>query len=103
MLQWVTLGLSIALGLWVSTALVPKEWKIANAPAGVFIFVGIVGGIIALISALEMKPLIWWVNHVTYKLGIMPKIYLPQIKPSIVYPDPTMIEIDKEANEFYAR
>jgi hypothetical protein len=103
-LQWVTLGLSIALGLWVSTAVVPKEWKIANAPAGVFIFVGIVGGIIALISALEMKPLIWWVNHVTYRLGIMPLSYLPNKESSTtMYPDPTINEIDKAANEFYAR
>jgi hypothetical protein len=102
-LQWVSLGLSIALGLWVSTTFIPKDWKIANAPAGVFIFVAIVGGIIALISALEIKPLIWWINNVTYRLGMMPIVYLPHGESATVYPDPTMIEINKEANEFYAR
>ncbi len=102
-IQWISLGLSVALGLWASTSLVPKEWKVANAPAGVFVFVGIVGGIVALISALEMKPLVWWTNQAAYRLKLKPVTFLPHTEqPSAVYPDPTIIELRKE-DEFYTK
>src|SRR5262249_46893747 len=85
--QWLILVLALVAAFMLSTAPFPKEWKVANAPVGVFVFVGIVGAVAVLIQAMEMKPLVWWKNQILYRLRVKPLLFLPHPEPAPTYLD----------------
>ncbi len=91
---------SIIGALLIATSL-PKEWKFNNVPAGVFVFVGIVGAAIVLGKMSEVKPWMWWKNMVLYRLNIVPKTFVPKPEPAPLYPDPNIIESKKKSEQYY--
>lgn len=90
--QWALMALGVAGGFIGAFNLVPKEWKILGAPAGVFVFVAIVGGVMVFVKACEMKPAAWWRNLLAYRLKLAPSVFLPRCEDGHVYPDPSIVE-----------
>lgn len=80
---------------------VPHDWKIANLPAGFIIGLVIICLAIVFVKMSEVKPWLWWRNAVVYKLNMMPTVFMPRPEPGQVYPDPTIIDVKKRANEYY--
>jgi hypothetical protein len=99
--QWLVLGLASVVALFVATKVVPNDWKINGAPAGVFAFVIVLGAGIAYVSATQMKPVAWWRNKFLYGLKVVPDVYLPKREEAQVYPDPTIIEPRKREDQNY--
>lgn len=87
-------------GLLIATNM-PKEWKFNNVPAGVFVFVGVVGAAMVLGKMSEVKPWMWWRNMVIYRLGIVPNTFVPKPEPAPLYPDPNIIETKKKTEGYY--
>ncbi len=79
----------------------PKEWKFNNVPAGVFVFVAVVGASIVLGKMSEVKPWLWWKNMVMYRLGLVPNLFVPKPEPAPLYPDPNIIESKKKTEQYY--
>ncbi|HEY9732652.1 MAG TPA: hypothetical protein V6C89_12110 [Drouetiella sp.] len=79
----------------------PKEWKFNNVPAGVFVFVAIVGASIVLGKMSEVKPWSWWKNMVLYRLGLVPNLFVPKPEPAPLYPDPNIIDSKKKTEQYY--
>jgi hypothetical protein len=101
--QWVMLGISVGVGFWVSFSLVPQNIKFGNVPAGLVVFVCIVGAMGAFVTASEMKPMVWWKNNFLYRLKLVPTQFLPRPQPGTVYPDPSIIEPGKRDDDYYVR
>jgi hypothetical protein len=79
----------------------PKEWKFNNVPAGVFVFVAIVGAALVLGKMSEVKPWMWWKNLLLYRLGLVPKVFIPKPEPAPLYPDPNINESKKKSEQYY--
>ncbi len=99
-LQWLILGVSAVVALLLATKL-PSDWKVNGAPAGVFVFVAVLGAGIAYVSATQMKPPAWWRNKIFYALHLVPSVYLPTREEAQLYPDPTIIERPKREDQGY--
>jgi uncharacterized membrane protein AbrB (regulator of aidB expression) len=98
--QWLILGVAAVAALFLASKM-PQNWKINGAPAGVFVFVIVLGAGIAYVSATQMKPPAWWRNKILYGLRIVPHVYLPNREEAQVYPDPTIIERGKREDQGY--
>jgi hypothetical protein len=98
--QWVLLGLTLVSALIVASW-IPPTWKIGGLPVcflvGLTVFcVGIV-----FVHAGQMKPPLWWMNQIYYRLNIYPKLYFPHREEGVPYPDPTIIEAGRREDESY--
>jgi hypothetical protein len=91
---------SIIGGLLIASNM-PKDWKFNNVPAGVFVFVAVVGAAMVLGKMSEVKPWMWWKNMLFYRLGIIPSVFVPKPEPAPLYPDPTIIETKKKSDGYY--
>lgn len=101
--QWVMLGISVGVGFWVSFTLVPQNIKFGNVPAGLVVFVCIVGAMGAFVTASEMKPWVWWKNNLLYRLKLVPTQFMPRPQAATIYPDPTIIEPRKREDDYYVQ
>ncbi len=99
-LQWLILGVSAVVALILATKL-PSDWKVNGAPAGVFVFVAVLGAGIAYVSATQMKPPAWWRNKILYSLRLVPNVFLPKREEAQLYPDPTITERPKREDQGY--
>jgi hypothetical protein len=93
----------LALGILIAFALgsrVPGDWKFGNIPAGLVFGIGIVGLAIVAGGFTELKPMVWWRNMLFYRLGLLPRLYIPKSETGQIYPDPTIME-RSDAEEFY--
>ena len=98
------LGLSVGVGFWVGFNVVPQDWKLGGSvPVGLVVFVCLVGGMGAFVTASEMKPFIWWKNNFLYRLKLVPIQFLPRPQPGTLYPDPTIQEVRKRDDDYYVR
>lgn len=79
----------------------PKDWKFNNVPAGVFVFVAVVGASIVLGKMSEVKPWAWWKNMLLYRLGLVPNLFVPKPEPAPLYPDPNIIESKRKTEQYY--
>ena len=89
------------IGSLVIAGNLPKEWKFNNVPAGVFVFVGMVGAAIVLGKMSEVKPWLWWKNLLLYRLHVVPSTFIPKPEPAQLYPDPNIIESKKKTEQYY--
>jgi hypothetical protein len=94
--QWIVMALAAAVSFAVGSFM-PGNIKIANLPIGFIIGMIIFCGALFISQALQMKPLTWWRNMISYRLKLAPQTYLPHSEPGTIYPDPTVI--DKERKE----
>lgn len=101
-MQWFQMLVGLALSFWAFTW-VPKEWKVANLPAGFIVGLLMFCGLLVFINGSQMKPGIWWRNLVAYRLKLVPVKFLPHSETSQLYPDPTIVEAPKIEDEMYIR
>lgn len=99
-IQLAMLVIAIIGGLLIASNM-PKEWKFNNVPAGVFVFVAVVGAAMVLGKMSEVKPWMWWKNLIVYRLGLAPNMFVPKPEPAPLYPDPNIIETKKKTEQYY--
>ncbi|HEY9679462.1 MAG TPA: hypothetical protein V6C76_15750 [Drouetiella sp.] len=99
-IQLIMLIIAIVGGLLIATNM-PKEWKFNNVPAGVFVFVAVVGAAMVLGKMSEVKPWQWWRNLVFYRLGLISDQFIPKPEEAPIYPDPTIVEAKKKTERYY--
>ncbi|MDZ4834160.1 MAG: hypothetical protein SGJ27_10325 [Candidatus Melainabacteria bacterium] len=93
----------LAVGILIAFALgsrVPGDWKLGNIPAGLVLGIFVVCLAIVAGGFTELKPMVWWRNMLSYRLGLVPRLYIPKSEAGQIYPDPTIIE-RSDAEEFY--
>lgn len=81
--------------------LIPKDMKAGSLPTNILTFITLLCIAIALVKALEMRPFVWWKNNVFYRLKIVPSVYLPHLEEGQDYPDTTIVETARSADQFY--
>lgn len=91
--------LGALIGFFVASKL-PGNIKLANVPIGFWAFIFIICLSIVAGSFSMLKPMAWWRNMLFYRLGILPRLYIPKSEVGQVYPDSTIIE-RQDAEEFY--
>jgi hypothetical protein len=103
--QWCVLTGALALGFFIWSKIIPHDWKIplpqGYMPTGLFLGIIIVCGALVVVSASQMKPLIWWKNRILYTLGFAPRLYLPVREEGQPYPDATIKEAVKREDQPY--
>ncbi len=89
------------LGAFGIATQVPKEWKFNGMPGGAVVFIIIICIMLALVKMSEVKPWTWWTNLLLYRLRIVPTVFIPKAEPAPIYPDPTIMEVKKSADDNY--
>ncbi len=83
---------------------IPKDWKVGNLPAGFLAGLLIFCAAIVGVKMSEVKPWIWWKNNLLYRLGMVPKVFIPRPEdPPHIYPDPSIIEAKKASDDYYVQ
>jgi len=81
---------------------IPQSYKLPNGlPVGFVVGMLIFCGAIVVVKMSEVKPWAWWRNLVLYRLNMVPTVFLPRPEPGQLYPDPTIIDAKRRADEYY--
>jgi hypothetical protein len=101
LLQWVIIGVSFAVAIIFATKVVDPSWKVGGLPVSLWVFVALFGMGLGYVHVIQSKPLNWWINRITYPLGLAPSVYLPKREEGQEYPDSSIKEPVKREDQSY--
>ncbi len=99
--QLALLAIALVLAIWVACFLIPNQWKMGNLPTGFVVGLLIFCAALVFSQAIQMKPVVWWFNMISYRAKLVPVLFMPHSEPATIYPDPTIIEASSKADRPY--